>query len=176
MAHIQTGRSGEEEASPLPVQSSTTRLRGLPYSATEEDLIYFFEDFDIKSTHICKRSGALRPRRPCAACPVAAFALQLKSHTPLWRPAPSFECAQGARAARHMCNSLQSRRRSGRSRRRIASTWASAILSAPWRLAVVAEQGSCDRGMWLVASCIKNLGTWLTAAPRELQGRCVGAV
>lgn len=78
MAHIQTGRSREEEASPPPVQSSTTRLRGLPYSATEEDLIAFFEDFDIKSTHICKRSGALRPRLPCVACPVLAFAVEIR--------------------------------------------------------------------------------------------------
>lgn len=61
MAHIQSGRSGEEELSPPPVQSATTRLRGLPYSATEEDLIAFFEDFEIVSTHICKRSGT----RPC---------------------------------------------------------------------------------------------------------------
>ena len=77
MAHIRTGRSGEEEASPPPVQSATTRLRGLPYSATEEDLIGFFEDFDIKSTHICKRSGAQRPRLFCAACPGLALALWL---------------------------------------------------------------------------------------------------
>ncbi len=69
MAHIQTGLSGEEEASPPPVQSSTTRLRGLPYSATEEDLIAFFEDFDIKSTHICKRSGARSAPAPLRGRP-----------------------------------------------------------------------------------------------------------
>lgn len=78
MAHI---HSGEEEASPPPVQSATTRLRGLPYSATDEDLIAFFEDFEVVSTHICKRSGA-RPAAPArlrarAAGPVAAAARAL---------------------------------------------------------------------------------------------------
>jgi len=130
MAHI---HSGEEEASPPPVQSATTRLRGLPYSATDEDLIAFFEDFEVVSTHICKRSGA----RPAAPARLRARA----AGPPCGRRASLGALAQGGRAARRMCSLHRRRRRSGRSRRRTTRTWASDTLSAPPPRSTAGPQG-----------------------------------
>ena len=37
--------------------SSICRLRGLPYGATETEIIDFFAGHDVKHLHICRRAG-----------------------------------------------------------------------------------------------------------------------
>lgn len=37
--------------------TSILRLRGLPYTATEAELVDFFSDWTVEATHICTRNG-----------------------------------------------------------------------------------------------------------------------
>lgn len=39
-------------------RSSLTKLRGLPYDATEEEISDFFQGFETSLIHICRRDGA----------------------------------------------------------------------------------------------------------------------
>jgi hypothetical protein len=55
-------------AAPPPPPSDVLRLRGLPFAATEAEVVDFFKDFELKgSPLLCKRNGAvnakLRPIR-----------------------------------------------------------------------------------------------------------------
>jgi hypothetical protein len=35
------------------------RLRGLPFSASVDDVQQFFEDYELRDTYVCKREGKL---------------------------------------------------------------------------------------------------------------------
>ncbi len=37
--------------------SALTKLRGLPYNSTESDISTFFEGFQTKLIHICRKDG-----------------------------------------------------------------------------------------------------------------------
>jgi hypothetical protein len=41
-------------------RSSLTKLRGLPYDATEDEIADFFQGFETSLIHICRRDGARR--------------------------------------------------------------------------------------------------------------------
>ena len=40
--------------------SALTKLRGLPYNSTESDISTFFEGFQTKLIHICRKDGEPR--------------------------------------------------------------------------------------------------------------------
>ena len=47
-------------AAPPPPPSDVLRLRGLPFAATEVEVVDFFKDFELKGTPLlCKRNGAV---------------------------------------------------------------------------------------------------------------------
>ncbi|KAK9809304.1 hypothetical protein WJX73_002890 [Symbiochloris irregularis] len=50
-------RSRRSEPTAKNRSSSVCRLRGLPFNATETDIVEFFADFEIKHLHICRRAG-----------------------------------------------------------------------------------------------------------------------
>jgi hypothetical protein len=50
------------EGSPEPqaAEAAVLRLRGLPFQATEEEVVEFFEDVQLEQVVLCRRNGRWR--------------------------------------------------------------------------------------------------------------------
>jgi hypothetical protein len=132
--------------------SRVSRLRGLPYSATEDEIIKFFSEFTLEEVYICRRDGEASPnaafRWPSRCCRHQVdYGLRKK-----WSEAyalTTFRMQAELRARRTSC-SLMLLRQAALWRRATRSTWAadtsSELGSAAGAAADPAAELHCELG------------------------------